>query len=243
MSWIEVKGVRLRREGLDPETVRYLERKLARARRHERRAKNLLFKLLQRVLPKACRRGELKPGALGRVLVVGCGGGLEAVAIGAVGIDNRFEAVRMASELRDHAEKGAGEFLAASGGDLPFLTGAFDALLSDNVVEHLPGPVLERHLREAHRVLRPGGTYAISTPNRLFEDPPELGHCSLHSYAEWEAMLLEAGFTQVRTPHYRSGPLEDLEWKKVQERRAAEGWFRVGISNLGLRLVTLVASR
>ncbi len=45
---------------------------------------------------------------------------------------------------------------------LPICTGAADAVLSSQVIEHLPDP--EEAMREAHRVLKPGGLLFISFP-------------------------------------------------------------------------------
>jgi SAM-dependent methyltransferase len=51
------------------------------------------------------------------------------------------------------------------GSRFPFEDGSFDACVSNFVVEHVPDPAL--HLAEVRRVLRPGGIYAIRTPNRF----------------------------------------------------------------------------
>jgi SAM-dependent methyltransferase len=50
------------------------------------------------------------------------------------------------------------------GGPLPFANESFDLVLSDWVVEHVaePGPFLS----EVARVLRPGGSYFLRTPNK-----------------------------------------------------------------------------
>jgi SAM-dependent methyltransferase len=50
------------------------------------------------------------------------------------------------------------------GGRFPFASGSFDHAVSNYVVEHLSDP--EDHLRELHRVVRPGGRYVFRTPNR-----------------------------------------------------------------------------
>jgi SAM-dependent methyltransferase len=52
---------------------------------------------------------------------------------------------------------------------LPWEDGSFDRVLSGDVIEHLDRPDGERMLREAHRVLRPGGWLVLHTaPNLLF---------------------------------------------------------------------------
>ncbi len=53
----------------------------------------------------------------------------------------------------------------------PFEKGSFDTILMSEVLEHLPEPGLA--LREAHRVLRPGGHIILSTPMvwGLHEEP------------------------------------------------------------------------
>lgn len=47
---------------------------------------------------------------------------------------------------------------------LPFPDGSFAACVSDYVLEHIEDPA--RHFREIARVLAPGGTYCLRTPNR-----------------------------------------------------------------------------
>lgn len=48
---------------------------------------------------------------------------------------------------------------------LPFQEGKFDLVSAIELIEHLPQPSAEKTLREAFRVLRPGGTLMLSTPN------------------------------------------------------------------------------
>ncbi|MFZ0660778.1 MAG: class I SAM-dependent methyltransferase [Candidatus Binataceae bacterium] len=49
--------------------------------------------------------------------------------------------------------------------DLPFRDGEFDLVLMLEVIEHLPD--IPHALREVARVLKPGGTAILTTPNRL----------------------------------------------------------------------------
>jgi len=47
---------------------------------------------------------------------------------------------------------------------LPFPAASFDVVISNHVIEHCAAPA--RHLKEIHRVLRPGGVLYLATPNR-----------------------------------------------------------------------------
>ncbi len=53
-----------------------------------------------------------------------------------------------------------------NGEKLPFEDGAFDACVSNYVLEHVANP--ETHFAEVARVLRPGGAYVIRTPNLFY---------------------------------------------------------------------------
>ncbi len=100
--------------------------------------------------------------ANGRVFVDGCGvgmylGRLAKTASQAVGLDIELERTLEARQLADQVVCGAGEHL-------PFATGAFDMILSNEVLEHVQDDVLA--LREIIRTLRPGGRLVLFVPNR-----------------------------------------------------------------------------
>ncbi|MFI6904030.1 class I SAM-dependent methyltransferase [Nonomuraea sp. NPDC050394] len=102
---------------------------------------------------------RLRPFA--RVLDVGCGdGNLRAESPQVVGLDGSM------TMLRAHpAPRVLGEAAA-----LPFRDGSFDAVTAVNMLYHLADPLLA--IREARRVLRPGGLFVAVTPSRA--DSPEL---------------------------------------------------------------------
>jgi ubiquinone/menaquinone biosynthesis C-methylase UbiE len=105
---------------------------------------------------------EVPEGA--QVLEVGCGTGvLTRVLAGwpnvdsVVGVDPAKsligEARRLASGLANAS------FVEADGRSLPFDDDAFDVVVFDSTLSHVPGP--ERALAEAWRVLRPAGWLAV----------------------------------------------------------------------------------
>lgn len=85
--------------------------------------------------------------------------------------------------------------------------GTFDAVISDQVVEHLHPDDLLEHLRGARDLLRPGGCYAFRTPHGpsgpydsslVFGLPVALGtHLREYSFGERVQALRIAGFRQV----------------------------------------------
>ena len=86
---------------------------------------------------------------------------------------------------------------------LPFPDASFDVVVSFDVFEHIRDS--DAHLREVHRVLRPGGVYLLQTPNKwtnvVFETIRwrsftrfREDHCALHSLGELRRRLRAHGF-------------------------------------------------
>jgi SAM-dependent methyltransferase len=102
----------------------------------------------------------------GRVLDLGCGTGHSFHLLApreTVGVD--IDAGSLAGQDR--------ETVVADMRNLPFEDGLFDSVLAAHSVEHVPDP--DAVLAEVARVLRPGGTAILTTPNRLtFGRPDEI---------------------------------------------------------------------
>ena len=105
----------------------------------------------------------------GRVLDAGCGWGynlflLEREGMAPVGIDivqNDFLAARLIALANGYEAQLAGADISA----LPFAANTFTAVAAVETYEHIFEPDRAGAVREAWRVLRPGGALAISTPN------------------------------------------------------------------------------
>lgn len=105
----------------------------------------------------------------GRVLEIGVGTGdlflslhdrFEAV----VGFDVSFEMVRLAREhLEDGKHAVSSLLLVGDGQRIPLAPGLFDAVISLDVLEHMPDP--EAAVLDVLRVLKPAGLAFLTTPN------------------------------------------------------------------------------
>jgi len=106
----------------------------------------------------------LGPLAGKAVLDIGCGDGrftsalVKAGAARVAGIDISERALRFARALVPE-----GEFLLANGRTLDFPDGAFDAVTSLEVIEHIPPDAMPGLIAEIARVLKPGGRLCLST--------------------------------------------------------------------------------
>lgn len=125
------------------------------------------------------------------VLDVGCGVGhsfRELAPRTTIGVD--LDAGALAGQDR--------ETHVADMRTLPFEDGSFDALVAVQSIEHVPDA--ERALAEFARVLRPGGTAILVTPNRLtFARPDEI--IDPYHYVEYDPEELRAACA----PHFPGG--------------------------------------
>lgn len=94
-------------------------------------------------------------------------------------------------------------WLIANALQLPFADGSLDAVLAGEIVEHVTDA--SAALREWGRLLRPGGTLIVTTPNRKrlsnlvqrFDFPLGPDHINELSYKECQEHLRRAGFAIV----------------------------------------------
>jgi methionine biosynthesis protein MetW len=98
-----------------------------------------------------------------RCLDIGCGDG-RALGPWAIAHQVRYVGVDIARSAVDRTRaRGFEAQLVEDSGRLPFPDGSFDAAVSLEVIEHLFQP--EATIREALRVVKPGGVIVVTTPN------------------------------------------------------------------------------
>jgi 2-polyprenyl-6-hydroxyphenyl methylase/3-demethylubiquinone-9 3-methyltransferase len=101
-----------------------------------------------------------------RILDIGCGGGflsnyLATQEHNVIGLDLASDALKVA---RLHDATGRVEYIEGDACRLPFPDGGFDVVCSMDFLEHVEAPELS--IREAARVLAPGGLFVFYTFNR-----------------------------------------------------------------------------
>lgn len=113
-------------------------------------------------------------------------------------------AVEVSAEITRGLDPPPNFHLAISNGtNIPLPDASVDLVYSSNLMEHLHPDDAKHQLREVHRVLRPGGTYVLLTPNRIhgpwdvsryFADSAQGLHLREYSNGELLEELRAAGF-------------------------------------------------
>jgi SAM-dependent methyltransferase len=171
-------------------------------------------------------------GAGDRLLDLGTGGGrhaFEAMRRGAfvTALDADRKEVGEAAGMI-HAMVSEDAATRAAGGDgggvcgdalhLPFPDGAFDRVIAAEVLEHIPDD--ETAMAELARVLRPGGTMAVTVPRfgpewvnwKLSDDYHNTpgGHVRIYRYGELVERLRQAGLADYA--HHHAHALHSPYW-------------------------------
>jgi len=143
----------------------------------------------------------------GRVLDVGCGGGHFMLAARAEGWRPLGSDLSHAACVTAH-RTGAGPAVGADAEALPFGAGTLDAVALVNVLDHTVRP--RTVVREAARVLRPGGLLIVRVPNGAF-------------HPKWARLLAGAG-PLVRWRNWDAYPILHLfAFGPAALRRLVEG--------------------
>jgi SAM-dependent methyltransferase len=148
-----------------------------------------------------------------RVLDAGCGLGfgsflLAQSAASVAGVDINPVAIGYAKARYLHPNLSFSEANACA---LPFAAQSFDLVASFEVLEHLPPERTSDYLGELQRVLAPGGTLILSTPNQLVYDRISMtpGHTNEMDVPQLFSRL-RAYFPEVEPWCQRKGELERL---------------------------------
>jgi SAM-dependent methyltransferase len=186
----------------------------------------------------------LRPGDL--LLDLGCGFGrhaYEAFRRGArvvacdMATDELTEVRKLFTAMVDAGEappNGMADTVSGDATRLPYPDGCFDRIIASEVMEHIPDDL--GALDELHRVLRPGGTLAITIPSWLPEKicwaisdeyyaPKSVGgHVRIYTEREMRAKLRGAGLDPTGVGHAHAlhspywwlkcavGPRNDDHW-------------------------------
>jgi ubiquinone/menaquinone biosynthesis C-methylase UbiE len=173
---------------------------------------------------------ELHPGEV--VLDLGSGGGIDVLLsarrVGPTGKAYGLDMVDEMLELARQNQRRAGienvEFLKGEMEDIPLPDGSVDVIISNCVVNLSPDK--DRVLREAYRVLKPGGRLAISDLITRGDIPAELRR-NLEMWAgclagalkeeEYVAKLRAAGFQNIGVEVTRVWTRADIEGTELAE--------------------------
>src|SRR5690349_8837296 len=165
---------------------------------------------------------ELKPGEV--VLDLGSGGGIDvllsAKRVGptgkAYGLDMTEEMLALARENQRKAGVENVEFLQGEIEQIPLPDNSVDVVISNCVINL--SAEKDRVLREAHRVLKPGGRFAVSDVVMRGEVPAAIRRgvelwisCVAGALEEQEyrTKLMQAGFTDIEVEPSRIYRVED----------------------------------
>lgn len=158
------------------------------------------------------------------VLEIGCGTGygtyyLSQIASNVIAID-----VSKKHIIYCHTKykKGKLTFLQGSGLDIPLKEGSFDVAVSFQVIEHIEPKKVKDYLSEIKRVLRDGGVFIASTPNKKlrllpFQKPWNPEHKKEYDYKGFKKTLSNI-FEEVKVCGLKgSEEIQSIERNRVKQ--------------------------
>lgn len=158
-----------------------------------------------------------------RILDIGCGDGYLACKIAAkrpdsqvIGIESELKGVLIARQFAAMDSLSNVIFDQNEKEGLPFEESSFDVVVMTDVIEHLPDPVAM--LQEIRRVLAPGGTAIITTPNRQDGSKWDVRHDHEYTTEELKSEIEKyLGPTEV----FGSWPMRHVRsWRRKRIGRA-----------------------
>jgi SAM-dependent methyltransferase len=196
-------------------------------------------------------RADLLPGEV--VLDLGSGAGMDAlVAARRVGPDGHVFGLDMSDEMMALAQRNAANagvtnvaFIKGDMESVPLPRESVDVIISNCVVNLVPDK--GRAVREAYRVLRPGGRLSISdivthtvVPEHLRSDLTAWAACigGALSEDEYRHHLAEAGFVDIEIVRDREYTAKDAELAglmPILERAGVAAALDLGFANTSVR--------
>lgn len=186
-------------------------------------------------------------------LDIGCGPG---TFIGMLPYTLRCVGMDLASPQIEYARREYGTdshtFQCAGDSTLPFDNDAFDVVTLIELIEHLEPPFIESLLREAKRVMRPGGRIILTTPNYASLWPLlerivnarapityEHQHISFFTPGRLRTLLDQMGFGAIRVSTFMGASpfFAALSWKLADRIQIIENpllEYGLGFLLLGL---------
>lgn len=186
------------------------------------------------------------PGAGERVVDLGCGWGtmsfaLAGLASEVVGVDFSAKSIDLCQERLAREPKANLRFLCADGGDTGLEGGVWDLVLAADLFEHLYPDDSVRVVREAYRLLRPGGRFSVWTPHRghileILKNHDvllkrDVSHVDYKSMSRMTAMMRDAGF-DIERSYYAPSHVPVLRVAERLTQRLVP-WMRRRVAVLG----------
>lgn len=162
-----------------------------------------------------------------RVLDFGCGSGFFVAKARAAGLDaygiDRHDGFW--SYWRDHLHPGAAPYVARTenGEPLPYPPATFDAVVSNQVFEHIPPADIAHSVDEIARVLKPGGLFLAIFPTSDVWFEGHVGLYFAHRLTRWPALqraYLRACHT-IGLGYYREASA--ASWGTARQRLFSDG--------------------
>lgn len=152
------------------------------------------------------------------ILEMGCGLGLFLEAckdndVTAIGVEFDDEGVAACTE------RGLEVYQHDLNYPLTFLEDElFEAVIANQVIEHIPPSAQENLVSEAYRLLKPGGQILLTSPCRHWEEArADKFHIALLTPSEIKKLVLDAGFEKENMGYNRSQKISGLPDEIVED--------------------------